>query len=289
MTRQDYIAHLDHLRKGVVDLMEYDAKKKEADGDLANPTILETDRAEKTQKMFENLVTRLYEDAGVSEKVKQEKLMNGEEADLLVTDPPYNVNYEGGTDEKLTIENDNMDSESFQEFLFSAFTNANEHMRPGAGFYVWYASREVVNFVTALARAELEVRQELIWNKNSLVLGRQDYQWKHEPCLYGWKGGAGHFFIDDRSLTTVLDFNKPTVNREHPTMKPLDLIGFQVRNSTKQGEKVLDLFGGSGSTLIACEQLGRKCYTMEFDPRYVDVIIERWENHTGKKAVLLDD
>jgi len=217
------------------------------------------------------------------------KLMDGKEADLLLTDPPYNVNYQGGTDDQLTIENDNMDSESFQEFLFSAFTNAHESLRPGGGFYVWYASREVVNFVTALNRAGLEVRQELIWNKNSLVLGRQDYQWKHEPCLYGWKEGAAHYFVENRTLTTVMDFNRPTVNREHPTMKPIDLVGHQIKNSTKKGDLVLDLFGGSGSTLIASEQLGRKCCTMEYDPRYVDVIIKRWEDYTGKKAVLLSD
>lgn len=215
------------------------------------------------------------------------KLMNGQEADLLVTDPPYNVNYEGGTDEKLKIENDNMDAESFQAFLFAAFENAKDSLKPGGAFYVWYASREVVNFSIALERAGLEVRQELIWNKNSLVLGRQDYQWKHEPCLYGWKDGAAHYFIEDRTLTTVMDFNRPTVNKEHPTMKPIDLIGYQIKNSSKKKELVLDLFGGSGSTLIACEQLGRKCCTMEYDPQYVDVIIKRWEDYTGKKAVLL--
>lgn len=502
-----------------------------------------------------------------------EKLMGGELADCMVTDPPYNVNYEGGTEEKLKIENDDMDSESFQEFLFMAFINANASLKPGASFYVWYASREVVNFSIALARAELDVRQELIWNKNSLVLGRSDYQWKHEPCqpagtmvwtpkgkkpieelkdgdrvisfdtmssnvkgyrdgfeiktakrqydgllygigvdgkrtwatdnhefsvrfnpetaeswstylmvnkkgwwrvgatrtydargfglkhrfdqegaiaawivdtfesqadaqmgeqflackygipythwnvkrgqrsnyntrtekqidwlyaqlsieemrrnaerllsdygrsikyplvsanvkadrfsrrvtakinacniipglmmipipkehydgantfkwavidsvdkkehhglvyslsvdkyhhyiadgivthncLYGWKPGAAHYFCDNRALTTVMDFDKPKKNKEHPTMKPIELIGFQIGNSTRSGEVVLDLFGGSGSTLIACEQLGRSCRMMEYDPRYVDVIIERWENSTGQKAVLVEE
>lgn len=249
-----------------------------------------------------------------------ERLMDGEMADALITDPPYNVNYEGGTDEKLKIENDNMDAESFQAFLFAAFENAKDNLKPGGAFYVWYASREVVNFVTALKRAGLEVRQELIWNKNALVLGRQDYQWKHEPCLYGWKDGAGHFFINSRIETTVIpdlheiepkkmkkeelaellerilqqipttviDENKPNANRMHPTMKPIGLIGYQMRNSTKKDEKVLDLFGGSGTTLMAAEQIKRRCYMMEFDPRYVDVIIQRWEEFTGRKAELIN-
>lgn len=203
---------------------------------------------------------------------------------LLLTDPPYNVEYVGKTKEQLTIANDSMGGAAFQDFLTSALTNACERMEEGASFYIWFASREAVNFNLACERAGLEVKQELIWNKNVMVLGRQDYQWKHEPCLYGWKPGASHYFIDDRTLTTVMEFNKPVANREHPTMKPVDLISHQIKNSSRKGGVVLDMFGGSGTTLIACEQLGRKCLMMEYDPKYIDVIINRWETLTGKKA-----
>lgn len=179
-----------------------------------------------------------------------------------------------------------MDSSDFKEFLTKAFNNAYDVMNEGASFYIWYASREHVNFETALNDTGLQVRQQLIWNKNSLVLGRQDYQWKHEPCLYGWKEGA-HNFYGDRSQTTILDFNKPSKNTDHPTMKPLELIGYLIKNSSKKGDKILDTFGGSGTTLIACEQLDRACYILELDPKYCDVIIKRWENLTGLKAQLL--
>lgn len=212
-------------------------------------------------------------------------LMNGKEADLLLTDPPYNVAYEGKTDDALTIENDKMGSDEFYDFLTSAFSAAVEALKAGGAFYVWFASREHINFETALKSAGLEVRQELIWAKNTMALGRQDYQWKHEPCLYGWKDGAGHNWYSDRCQTTILEFNKPARNGEHPTMKPVELFAYQIQNSTKKGEAVLDLFGGSGTTIIACEQTGRIGYSMELDPKYCDVIIKRYENLTGKKAV----
>ncbi|MBQ0061346.1 MAG: ParB N-terminal domain-containing protein [Bacteroidales bacterium] len=217
------------------------------------------------------------------------KLMNGNKADLLLTDPPYNVNYEGGTKDKLKIQNDNMEKAQFKQFLFDAFKNAHTAMKPGAVFYVWYASREVVNFQTALEESGLEVRQELIWNKSSLIMGRQDYQWKHEPCLYGWKEGASHLWASDRKQTTVIDMAKPQKSDLHPTMKPIPLFDYQIKNNTKGGDIVLDLFSGSGTTIMACEQNGRVAYGMEYDPRYVDVIIERWEKFTGKKAVLLNE
>lgn len=233
--------------------------------------------------------------------------------DLLFTDPPYNVGIVGGTKEHLTIENDKQSDENFNEFLYKAFKNANKLLRKGGAYYVWYASRTHINFENALVKAELPVREQLIWVKNTFVLGRQDYQWQHEPCLYGWKDGASHYFIDKRNITTIiedkLDFdnmkkddlkklleeiyefpstiireNKPVASREHPTMKPIRMCAKLISNSTKPNETVLDLFGGSGSTLIACEQLGRKCYMMEYDPKYVDVIIDRWEQFTGKKA-----
>lgn len=177
-----------------------------------------------------------------------------------------------------------MEDTKFRTFLKDAFTAANEVMKEGASFYIWHADSEGYNFRGACHDIGWVVRQCLIWNKNSLVLGRQDYQWKHEPCLYGWKGGAGHNWYNDRSQTTVLDFNRPTRNEEHPTMKPVELFAYQMGNSTKPGELVLDLFGGSGTTIVAAEQLGRRAFLMELDPHYCDVIIARWEKLTGKTA-----
>lgn len=182
-----------------------------------------------------------------------------------------------------------MDADTFHDFLYNAFINAFSVMKDGASFYVWYASKNVVNFSTALADAGLSVKQELIWNKNSLVMGRQDYQWKHEPCLYGWKETDSHHWYGDRKQTTVIDFDRPTKSELHPTMKPVGLFDYQIKNSTKKGDNVLDLFGGSGTTIMACEQNGRNAYVMEYDPHYIDVIIERWENFTGQKAKLLNE
>lgn len=212
-------------------------------------------------------------------------LMNGEKADMCVTDPPYNVAYEGKTKDKLKIQNDKMQSDNFFYFLKDAFTCLIDNLKEGGAFYVWHAFREQINFENALNEVGLEVRQQLIWAKNSLVLGRQDYQWKHEPCFYGWKEGASHEWYSDRNQTTILEFKRPTRNDIHPTMKPVDLIGYQINNSSKSKDKVLDIFGGSGSTLIACEQLNRKCYMMELDEHYCDVIIDRWQKLTGKTAV----
>ena len=213
------------------------------------------------------------------------RLMDGKAADLLLTDPPYNVNYEGGTG--LTIQNDNMEDAAFRKFLRDAFACADGVMKPGAAFYIWHADSEGYNFRGACHDIGWQVRQCLIWNKNALVLGRQDYQWKHEPCLYGWKGGASHTWLSDRTQTTVLDFDKPTRSEIHPTMKPIGLFDYQIRNSCPVGGAVLDLFNGSGTTIMACEQNGRSAYTMELDPRYVDAAIDRWETFTGKKAIKL--
>nr|DAO85273.1 MAG TPA: adenine specific DNA methyltransferase [Caudoviricetes sp.] len=211
-------------------------------------------------------------------------LMDGETADLLITDPPYNVNYEGGAGK---IKNDNMDDKNFRQFLKSAFSVADGAMKPGAVFYIWHADSEGYNFRNACFEIGWQIRQCLIWNKNAMVLGRQDYQWKHEPCLYGWKDGATHYWGSDRKQVTVLDFDKPARNADHPTMKPVDLIRYQIENSSKPGWVVLDIFAGSGSTMIAAEMSGRSSRLVELDPKFCDVIVRRYINVTGKQDVTL--
>ena len=218
-----------------------------------------------------------------------EKLMAGQLADMLLTDPPYNVAYEGKTKDRLTIQNDSMDNDSFRQFLRDAFSSADAVMKQGAVFYIWHADSEGYNFRGACFDIGWKVRQCLIWNKNSMVMGRQDYQWKHEPCLYGWKDGASHLWASDRKQTTVIDYQRPTKADIHPTMKPVGLFDYQIKNNTKGGDIVLDLFNGSGTTIMACEQNGRVARCMELDPRYVDACVKRWENFTGEKAVLLHD
>ena len=260
-----------------------------------------------------------------------EKLCGGgTELDLFFTDPPYNVDIGGLIDSEPNgirtnnkrvsdgIENDNMEESKFYNFLLKTFNNAKQVLKEGGAFYIFHASRFQKTFENTLEENDLQVKEQLIWVKNTFVIGRQDYQWQHEPCFYGWKSGASHYFIDKRNIPTIiedkLDFekmkkedmkkileeiyseklpttivreNKPVRSDLHPTMKPIKLCARLIQNSTKPGESVLDLFGGSGSTLIACEQLGRKCYMMEYDPHYVDVIINRWEDFTGQKAVKL--
>jgi site-specific DNA-methyltransferase (adenine-specific) len=225
-------------------------------------------------------------DSTDAEQVKV--LTNGELVDMLLTDPPYNLTYEGKTKDKLKIKNDNMEDTAFRQFLCSAFSAANEVMKAGAVYYIWHSDSEGYNFRGACHDIGWQVREVLIWNKNSMVLGRQDYQWKHEPCLYGWKDGASHLWASDRKQTTVIDFNKPNKSDIHPTMKPVGLFDYQIQNNTKGGDIVLDLFNGSGTTIIACEQNGRKAYCMELDPKYVDAAIDRWEKFTGQKAVKLN-
>lgn len=204
-----------------------------------------------------------------------EKLMNGQLADLVVTDPPYNVAYEGKTKDKLKIDNDNMSNGDFYQFLYDFYTALGAYTKKGGSWYVWHADLEGANFRLAMANAGIMVKQCLIWVKNSMVMGRQDYQSKHEPCLYGWKEGASHGWYSDRKQTTVLNFDRPSRNAEHPTMKPVILFSYQIENSSKQGDIVADAFAGSGTTMIACEQLNRKAYVVEFDPRYCQVIIDR--------------
>ena len=243
------------------------------------------------------------------------RLIDGAVIDLYVTDPPYNVAYLGGTDEAMTIMNDSMDDVSFRQFLRDAFAVANNHLKPGGAFYIWHADSEGLNFRAAVKETGWLLKQSIIWVKNAIVLGRQDYQWKHEPCLYGWKDGASHYFVDNRSLATVIEEDeenlkemtkselisyiktmqdtspttvfyedKPVRNDIHPTMKPLKLIARCVLNSSKKGDKILDSFNGGGSTLMVCERSERIGYAMELDPVYVERTIKRWEEETGLTA-----
>lgn len=234
-------------------------------------------------------------DSTNSQSVK--KLLGGVQADLLLTDPPYNVDYSskdfGGKDSKTRINNqianDKMTPDEFYKFLFSVFSNAKDNLKSGASFYIWFSDLATVEFNNAANNSGLMVKETLIWEKNNFVLGRQDYQHKHEPCLYGWVKGGSHSWYSDRKQTTILNFDRPINSNFHPTMKPIALFDYEIKNSTKSGDVVLDLFGGSGTTIMACEQNGRNAYVMEYDPKYVDVIIKRWESFTGKKAELIKD
>ena len=244
------------------------------------------------------------------------RLTGGQEMDLLLTDPPYNVAYEGQNG--MTIENDNMAPDEYIDFLTRVLRAASYTLKKGGGFYIFYADGFNYEVTSALhAVPELQLKQVLIWVKSQIVLGRQDYQWQHEPCLYGWKEGGPHYFCDSRCESTVIDDrpdigkmskadlqslcrellnrtpcpttvireDKPTRSDLHPTMKPVKLFARLMANSTKKGAAVLDIFGGSGTTIIAAEQLHRRAYAMELSPRYCDAIISRWEAMTGKKAV----
>ena len=251
-------------------------------------------------------------DATVAEDVVA--LMDGASAQLLLTDPPYNVAYDGGPEnEREEIANDAMSDADYEDFLRTVLANAVASLEPGCSYYLGHADGEPGRSVrNACHSVGLPVRQCLVWVKQTATLGRQDYQWQHEPCLhgqseaevgalecgttwddheaclYGWKDGQAHLWRSDRKQTTVLEYDKPTKSAEHPTMKPVRLFGYQIANSTLPGAAVLDVFAGSGTTAIACEQLGRTAYMMELDPANVDVIIDRWEKFTGQKAVLLD-
>lgn len=212
------------------------------------------------------------------------QLLGRDKVSLLITDPPYNVDYQGGTKEKLKIKNDKMDSDEFRSFLATAFERFNEVMKSGAPFYIWHSDSERYNFQGACQDAGWSVRQCLIWVKNSIVMGRQDYQWKHEPCLYGWKSGA-HYFTDDRSLSTILEYDRPLKNDLHPTMKPVEMFAELIGNSSRFGEIVLDGFAGSGTTLIACQKLGRSARLVELDERYCDVIVKRFKRACPREEV----
>ena len=247
-----------------------------------------------------------------------QRLTEGAQMDLVLTDPPYNADYEGKTKDALKIQNDNMTDAHFYAFLLDTFNNLYQITKPGGVVYIFHAHMESVNFLSAYRAADFYLHQMLVWNKNTMVLGHCDYQWKHEPIIYGWTPGAGHYFTNSRveytviedapnvnkmskselremvkellqrgDPVTVISEDKPARNAEHPTMKPVKLVAYLIRNSTKPGENIIDVFGGSGSTLIAAEQTGRTCYTAELDPRYCDVIVKRWEKLTGQKAVKL--
>ena len=222
---------------------------------------------------------------------------------MLLTDPPYNVDYQGTAGK---IKNDNMESDKFRCFLTNAFEAAKSVMKPGAAFHVWHAETEGYNFRGALADAGLQCRQMLVWVKSSQTLGRQDFQRMYEgvitgdtfvdaemeangyeAMLYGWKDGSGHKWFKKRKEKDVLFFDKPAHSDLHPTMKPIKLFDYEMKCNTKEGDYVLDLFGGSGTTIMAAEQNGRNAFVMEYDPKFVDVIIERWEAMSGQKAELV--
>lgn len=278
-----------------IDMSDFGFEFEPSFGDSSDSEVVEDDFETELPEEPKSKLGDIYQlgrhrlmcgDSTNAEQVKV--LTNGELVDMLLTDPPYNVAYEGKTKDKLKIKNDNMEDTAFRQFLCSAFSAANEVMKAGAVYYIWHSDSEGYNFRGACHDIGWQVREVLIWNKNSMVLGRQDYQWKHEPCLYGWKDGASHLWASDRKQTTVIDFNKPNKSDIHPTMKPVGLFDYQIQNNTKGGDIVLDLFNGSGTTIIACEQNGRKAYCMELDPKYVDAAIDRWEKFTGQKAVKLN-
>jgi len=212
------------------------------------------------------------------------RLMDGGKADMIFTDPPYGIAYVGKTKKRLTIQNDAMSDADFSAFLGKAFGAMRKVCDGGAPYYVCHADGKTMLFRQALLDSGFEVKQSVIWAKQSFVLGRQDYQWQHEPILYGWAAGASHKWYGGRAETTVWEIDRPTRSEEHPTMKPVELCARAIRNSSRKGDTVLDLFGGSGSTLIACEHTGRKACLCEIDPLYCDVIVKRWEQATGKKA-----
>ena len=210
-----------------------------------------------------------------------ELLMEGKQANLTVTDPPYNVNYEGSAGK---IKNDNMADEKFYQFLLDAFTLTEKAMAKDASIYVFHADTEGLNFRRAFNDAGFYQSGTCIWKKQSLVLGRSPYQWQHEPVLFGWKKSGKHAWYSDRKQSTIWEFDRPKKNADHPTMKPVPLVAYPILNSSMSGCIVLDPFGGSGSTLIACEQTDRICYTIELDEKFCDVIVKRYIEHTGSEA-----
>lgn len=220
-------------------------------------------------------------------------LMSGEKADMVFTDPPWNVNYGAQQNhpswKPRQIMNDSMSTEDFRDFMRNAFKAMNNASKAGCMTYVVMSAQEWGNMMIALAENDYHWSSTIIWNKDQLVLSRKDYHTKYEPIWYGWKAGESRLCpLEDRKQCDVWDFERPKRSEEHPTMKPVPLVARAITNSSKKGNNVLDLFGGSGTTLIACEQTGRKCFMSELDEHYCDVIITRWENFTGKKAIKVE-
>ena len=303
---------IDIVNLELLDMPDFDAsfygfdipENEEVVEDNYEPVVPEEPRA-KIGDVYELGRHRLMcGDSTIEANVLQ--LVGGAAIDMLLTDPPYNVDYEGAAGK---LKNDNMESSEFRRFLTKAFRLAGAVMKRGAPFHIWFSDSEAYNFRGACADADLHVRQQLIWVKNTATLGRQDFQHQYEsvltgewfdvapdedtvagftPCLYGWKDGAPHKWYKKRKERDVLFFDKPVASKEHPTMKPVLLFDYEMKCNTKPGDNVLDLFAGSGTTLIAAEQNGRRAFCMEYDPKFVDVIVDRWEKFTGRKAVLLN-
>ena len=211
-----------------------------------------------------------------------EKLMDGKKADLLHTDPPYGIDYEGGSKKREKIENDAI---KVYPFYLDVLTNCLVNCKNGASAYIWHASSETHNAIRAFIDAGWDYKQYIIWNKNNSTFGRQDYHWKHEPAIYGWAKNGSHSWHGDRKQTTVWDVERPSTADSHPTMKPIELCSKAILNSTKSEDTILDVFLGSGSTLIASEKTGRICYGMELDSKYVDVIVQRYVDYTGNATI----
>lgn len=269
--------NMDMLQFGFEDLINKLEKEVKEDDFDENEELPENPYAKKGDIFLLGNNRLMCGDSTDEETVN--KLMDGKQADLVFTDPPYNVDISNA--DGLKIQNDNMKDSDFYNFLLKAFKNLFNHTKPGGSIYCFHADSEGLNFRKAFKEAGFKLAECLIWVKNSLVLSRQDYHWRHEPCLYGWKEGASHYFIDDRTQDTIWEYNKPKANDLHPTMKPLELVGRAIKNSSKQKDIVLDLFGGSGSTLIAANQINRNAYLMELDERYVDVIVKRYLRNVG--------
>jgi len=264
---------VEQLAEWGLDIPDYAIAQPEAvEDDYEMPDTIETDIV--LGDLFEIGQHRLL--CGDSTQTDTfEKLFNGQLADLVVTDPPYNVAYEGKTKDKLKIDNDKQSDGNFYQFLYDFYTSLGAYTKQGGAWYVWFADVEIVNFTKSFVDSGLKLAQMIIWQKNSLVMGRKDYHFIHEPCLYGWKEGAAHGWYSDRKQTTIITIDRPQRNAEHPTMKPIPLFAYQIGNSSKQGDIVADGFGGSGTTMVACHQMGRKAYLVEFDPKYCQVIVDR--------------
>lgn len=316
-------AELDQLAEAGIEMSDFGFTEEELESldDIAEDEAPEVDETEEPQTQPGDLYILGDHRLLCGDSTKPEDIatvMDGEQADLLLTDPPYNVEYVGKTADALTIQNDSMSAADFYAFLRDAFAAANTALKKGAAIYIWYATAEHFNFHSAVDAVGWSYRQQLIWVKNTIVLGRSDYQWQHEPCIYAHKPGATRYFTEARNEstvvedrpdikgmskaelqqlcrellnrdpvpTTVLREDKPVRSDIHPTMKPVKLFARLIINSSRKGDRVLDTFGGSGTTIMACEQLGRKARLLELDPKYCDAIVARWEQQTGRKAEL---